>query len=126
MSLEAKISSMQSDQNIDDLPQTGLARTLEDLNLNSHIDETVARLNANVSKNIIESGARVVIKIDWDGAGDNMINRVNLSVREGTVAFIGNQPQFTRLKGDEIKDADTVENALASSFDNPLNFKKSQ
>ena len=115
---------MQVDLNAEEVPQIGLARTLEDLSLNSHISETVTRLKANVSRKIIESGSKAVIKIDWDG--DDLTNRINLSVRAGTVAFIGNPHQFVRLNGEEINDVESVENALAASFNNPLILKKTK
>lgn len=73
-----------------------------------------------VSETIIEDGHKMVVRIDTDTEIETRKKRVSLSVRSGTVGFIGDSHQFTRLSNEELHSGELIARTFEETSLNPL------
>lgn len=101
-------------------PSVGVQNTLNDSGVEVILDEIAAITSLTVTKDVIERGEKITVDVRWN-QHQKGFNRFVLSIRENTIAFIGDTAsnQFIRLADQEIQDADLVESSIAKTFTHP-------
>ena len=74
----------------------------------------------SVSETIIEGGNKMVVRIDTDTEIEARKKRVSLSIRKGTIGFMGSTNEFTRLSGEELKSSELVAKTIDAASLDPL------
>lgn len=80
-------------------------------------------LSGEVHQTVIEDGDKVVLVFTWDDL-NSVRNQISLSVRETSIAFIGDPSHFRRLTGEETEDEEGLKGALLDVLSHPVHLPK--
>ena len=99
--------------------------TLTISKIDGFLEELVGEYkDVELEKDIIEGGERLILIAKWSNDKTKSKERIVLSVRSNTIAFIGSSEagnnQFIRLSGGDLSNSKMVSETLAKTILNPF------